>query len=107
MGSAESACLENATPNQKSLVYSKSRGRQGAAMVSEVVAIRSRGCEKTVNWVDRGNYSSLSRQPITADFSRTQSYIIIGQTHFSRSDGWSLGTRKVLCHHFLPHGHSG
>ena len=28
---------------------------QGVAMVSEVVATRSRGCEKTVNLVGRGN----------------------------------------------------
>ena len=62
LGSAESACLENAT-RIKSLVYSKSRGRQGVGMVSEVVATRSRGCEKTVNLVGQGKLnSSLSRE---------------------------------------------
>ena len=73
---------------------------QGVAMVSEVVATRSRGCVKTVNSVGRGKLnSSLSRQrkiSITsqpADFNRTQNYVIIGQTHFSRSDGWSLKTK--------------
>ena len=50
LGSAESACLENGTPNQ----ITGLRGRQGAAMVSEVVATCSRGCEKTVNLVGRG-----------------------------------------------------
>ena len=36
---------------------------QGVAMVSEVVATRLRGCEKTVNLVGRGKLnSSLSRQ---------------------------------------------
>ena len=62
MGSGESACLENATPNQIT-GYSKSRGSPGVAMVSEIVATRSRGCEKTVNLVVRGKLnSSLSRQ---------------------------------------------
>ena len=47
----------------KSLVYSKSRGVQGVAMVSEVVAACSRGREKRVNLVCRGKLnSSLSRQ---------------------------------------------
>ena len=56
-------------------------------MVSEVVATRSRGCEKTVNLVGRDELNpayqdsakSITRQPITADFSRTQ---IICQTHY-------------------------
>ena len=58
LGSAESACLENATPNQISGLL-KSR----VAMVSEVVATCSRGYEKRVNLVGRGQLnSSLSRQ---------------------------------------------
>ena len=31
----------------------------------------------------------ITREPITADFSRTQTYVIIRQTHFSRSGGCS------------------
>ena len=50
--------VENAT-RIKSLVYSKSRGRQGVGMVSEVVATRSRGCEKTVNLVGQGKLNSM------------------------------------------------
>ena len=70
-------------------------------MVSEVVATCSRGCEKTVNLLGRGKQtpayqdSVITRQPITANFNTTQNYVIIGQTHFSRSDGWSLGTRLL------------
>ena len=62
LGSAESACHENTTPNQITGLL-QVRGRQGVAMVSEVVATRSRGCEKTVNLVGRGKLnSSLSRE---------------------------------------------
>ena len=96
MGSAESACLENATPNQITGLLQVMRCPRCSYMVSEVVATRSRGCEKTVNLVGRGKLNSslsrqcsisITRQLITADFSRTQNYIIIGQTHFSCSDG--------------------
>ena len=51
LGSAESACLENATPNQITGLYPKSRGSPGC---SEVVATCSRGSEKTVNLVGQG-----------------------------------------------------
>ena len=44
----------------KSLVYAESEVVQGIAMVSEVVAARSKGSEKTVNLVKLN--SSLSRQ---------------------------------------------
>ena len=60
LGSAESACLENATPNQITGLP-KSRGRQGVAMVSEVVVTHSRGCEKTVNVVGQGKLLSRHR----------------------------------------------
>ena len=73
LGAAESACLENATPNQiTGLVYSSHVVVQGVAMVAKLHPIKT-----------------------AANFSRTQNYVIIGQTHFSSSDGWSLGTRLV------------
>ena len=54
LGSAESACLETATPNQ----INGHKVIQHVAMVSEVVATRSRGSEKTVNLVGRGKLNS-------------------------------------------------
>ena len=79
--------LENATLNQITGLLPSHGVVQGVAMVSEVVATRSRGCEKTVG---RGKpiktALSITRQPVTADFSRTQNYVIIGQTHFSHGE---------------------
>ena len=64
LGSAESAYLENTTLNQITGLLTPSHEIvQDVAMASEVVATRSRSCEKTVNLVGLGKLNtSVLRQ---------------------------------------------